>query len=80
MAVYALLLALFLASYLVIWQPAYNPPPMDEGTEIIINSENAYLVQDGEVYRLICNGYELETITEDFLSSVPYDELKIITN
>lgn len=53
---------------------------MDEGTEIIINSENAYLVQDGEVYRLICNGYELETITEDFLSSVPYDELKIITN
>lgn len=80
LAAYAVMLALFLTSYLVILQPKSEPPPLDEGTAFIINAENSYLVQDGEVYHLIRNGRDIETITKDFLSIAPYDDLKIIAN
>lgn len=77
-AVYAVMFALFLASYLVIWQPRTQPPQMDKGMEIVINTDNSFLLRDGDVYHLICNGYEVDTVTEDDLISEPLSELKII--
>ena len=77
-AVYAVMFALFLASYLVIWQPRTQPPSMDQGMKFVINADNSFLLRDGDVYHLICNGYELETVTEDDLISAPLNELKII--
>ena len=79
-AVYAVMLALFAASYLVILQPTIEPPVIDGGTEFAISADNSYLVRDGDVYHLICNGYELETVSKEDLSSKPYNELEIITN
>lgn len=78
LAVYAVMLALFLASYMVIWQPDTPPPAVDDGITMVINEDNSYLVRDGEVYHLIFNGYELETVTKDDLISEPLNELKII--
>ena len=77
-AVYAVMFALFLVSYLVIWQPDTPPPAVDDGMTMMINSDNSYLVRDGEIYHLICNGYEVDTVTKDDLISEPLSELKII--
>lgn len=79
-AVYAAMFALFLASYLVIWQPYIEHPDLGVGAEMVVNAENSFLLRDGDVYHLICNGLDMETVSSEVLNSEPYNQLKIITN
>lgn len=79
-AVYAVMFAMFLVSYLVIWQPYIEHPDLGVGAEMVVNAENSFLLRDGDVYHLICNGLDMETVSSEVLNSEPYNQLKIITN
>lgn len=76
-----LCMVLFILSYLVILQPAYLPPPVEDGyATAVMTPENSYILHttDGE-YALYYNGSFFGTIaSEEALLSQLYCDLEII--
>lgn len=71
--------ALFIASYFVIWQTAYPDPVFSSGSEVAISVENSCLVHVGDdQYELWLNGIHVDTLNGDEIKSRPFDELEIL--
>lgn len=73
--------ALFVVSYFVVIQPAYAPPVEEIGpNQVIVTSDNAFLVQTGEnSYQFYINGAYWLDVSEEMLVSEPYCHLPIIS-
>lgn len=75
--IYALLTVLFLASYLVVLQPRYEPPAEDlEYTYTVYNETSFILYTGGEYWLFIDNKY-FSKIPEEELKDAPLDSLPI---
>lgn len=71
--------ALFIASYLVIWQTAYPDPVFSSDSEVVISAENSYLTRIGDdQYELWLDGIHVDTLSADEIKSKPFDELEIL--
>lgn len=73
---YAVAVLTFALSYLVVIQPASEPPQIEE--EVTITAENSYIVRENGMYILYFDGERCGQILEWALDAPPYSELKII--
>jgi beta-lactamase regulating signal transducer with metallopeptidase domain len=75
-----LAVVVFIASYFVIIQPAYEAPESDEiNNDIITSSQSMYILEkDDGTYELMFGDNSVETITKEQLKSTPYSEYDIV--
>lgn len=70
---------IFVFSYIVILQPAYDPPFDNSGETMLVTAQNAYIQQDESgTLELFINGESYGTISKEELADQPYTSLKII--
>ena len=70
------MMVFFVMSYFVILQPYYSSPASDEN--ISMSTDAFYIAEVDDSYLLIYGGEIVDTLTEDDLSSAPYNEMRII--
>lgn len=78
---YILCMVLFITSYLVILQPAFSPPVIEDGDSLVIlTPQNSYILHtDDGKYVIYYNDDFYSVITsEESLLSQPYCDLSII--
>lgn len=75
-AAFSLLIAAFLLSFLVIVQPAGSPPEGEGG--IVITPANAYIVMEGDVWKLYVDGEYSWDVSAEEADKEPFLGLSII--
>lgn len=69
---------MFLCSYLIIIQPAYDPPTEDIAGSVTITEDNAYIVIDDEgVIRVFVNDKPFMILSYKDLNMEPFNKLLI---
>ncbi|MCR5776940.1 MAG: M56 family metallopeptidase, partial [Lachnospiraceae bacterium] len=76
-AIIILALVLFVLSYLIIVQPYYDPNDSIIQDEMIINRNNAYIIENYEGYRLYIDGEDWGIISQKEMRKAPYSRLEI---